>query len=253
MLYKHILIPNMKYSIFPCLLLAVFFISCHPVTETTLNGGVSNGGNGNPDAWVVPGLGTTYIYEDLDPNNLVVQSDTITVTKTGQHVGGKTNVTSLIDQFEGQKDSTFDNVDPNGDFSFGSPSSLDSLGNETFSWETYPSGSRLAINVFPPIDTILNNGSPNGEHAIRSDVKAFVGVENLSIPAGTFSTLHIRETNTSISTFPNDSLENSSNIETTDIWFAPSAGYYVKYLDIQTANGQTSQNDNIQLIKFLPK
>jgi hypothetical protein len=238
----------MKHLLLPGLLIAVFLVSCKQPTETTLNGGdsASRGGGVTPGAWTIPGAGTMYVFETTQ-QSITLEFDTITIVKSGINSFEEKNVVSYIVSSEGEIDSEFYGIGTNGNFAFGDGE--DSLGVEVFDpSETYPTGTQQPILLEPSLDSIEGN-----ERIVQSDNISFVGVENLSLPAGTFSTLHTREANINDEFLVEDSETILSiDSEFVDIWFAPSTGFYVKWTENTSENGVQSDSSGGELIKFTP-
>ncbi len=171
--------------------------------------------------------------------------DTVTILQTGQHLGGKVGVIGCLDR-AGTAGTFFYNIETNGDLSYGD-STPNASNGFTYTWTTFPTGSQKTIAA-PVVDTV-EAGIP----IFRSDVRTFVGTENITTPAGPFSTLHVRET--SINVIGNGSTSgcNASDTAITDTWFAPSIGIYVKIMHNGTNDGQVAPQLEVDLIKYLPK
>ena len=232
------------------LFIAAVFASCNQGgVDNTLNSGVESAG-----AWIVPSVGTSYVYSDSveSPNGSVDGSslegfDTATVLRTGQFFGGKSNVIELFDQNEGGLQ--FYNYESNGDISEDDSNTTDSAGRivKTLAWDTYPTGRKQTIVVNPAVDTI-----EDGERFISSDVREFIGTENITTPAGNFITLHIRETSINDGVAPNNSSGTFTDTSSYDVWFAPSIGYFVKVTDRDINNGSLLGGYECNLIKYTP-
>jgi hypothetical protein len=235
--------------IFASLFLIVILASCNQGGSVTS----LNDGGGSFGMWTIPGIGTKYIFQSTQSDSTSQEFDTLTILKTGQHLGGKTNVVSYSAGPAGEGDTEFYNIEQNGDFSESSDATNDSDGVivQRFNWDTLPTGSRKTTQLETPVDTI--EGQLNDqEHVVESDVVVFVGTENLSTPAGDFSTLHLRETFISIDSSLNGNGGFSSN-EVTDYWFATSTGFFVKVIDSGTDNGNPDQQSVDVLFKYEPK
>jgi hypothetical protein len=225
----------MKHKqIFVTLFIALLLPSCRQVADNPLNGSAVT--------WAIPTIGTSYVYQitEQDP---AARFDTITILQTGQHLGGKTGVVGCLDN-AGTIGTFFYNIEPNGDISYGD-STLTSP--STYTWTTFPTASQQ------PISDPVEDTTESGIHIFRSNVRTFVGAENITTTAGQFSTLHVRQTSISIITGP-DSLDcNASDTALTDTWFAPTVGLYVKVVNSGTEDGQASRQSEVDLVKYLPK
>ncbi len=230
-------------KLLPALFTLMLVSSCNQGASTSVNGGGSVGG------WITPGIGTTYVYQTTSPDTTGTEFDTITILKNGQEIGGKTNVISYSSGSGGNGDTEFYAIESNGDFSVSSGETNDSDGIivPAFVWETYPTGSRKTTPITPTLNTIEFN-----DHIVQSDIVAFIASEMLSTPAGTFSTLHVRETNINIDSSLNGN-GGSSFSTITDYWFAPSAGFFVRIIINETENGLADPQEEINLFKFSPK
>jgi hypothetical protein len=231
----------MKHSLLPGLLLAVFLVSCHQSTETTLNGGGEGAG-----PWIIPGVGTEFIFTDTAPGDSappVIDTLEYTIASTGQQVGGKSNVVGYLASRSGQSPtSLFYAIESNGNFSSG-----DSISPDSIAWIDYPTGTQKTI-LDTPTTTISS-----GEQTTTTDVRSFIGAENLTTTAGNFYTLHVRETETTL-TIDTEVSFHDSEVFVDDYWFAPSIGLFVKITATQNDNGGPSGfNDEFDLIKYLPK
>ncbi len=230
----------MKHPLLPGLLLAVALVSCNQSTNTVLNGGTES-----TVPWVTPNVGTAFVFELTGVNPNFHPTDTILIVKTGQHIGGKTNVIDYEDH-AGTIGTSFYNIENNGDISEGY-TTIKVLGDTTYIWTTFPTAS------LKPIADPVTDTTESGIHIFRSDVRTFVSAENLITPVGTFSTLHVRETYINIDS-TNDTLNfNSNDTSITDKWYAPSIGLYVKVTSSETTNGHPSDLSETDLIKYLPK
>ncbi len=235
---KHL---KLLFAFFTLILLA----SCNQGTSTSENGGGSAGG------WNLPGVGTTYIYQLTPVESSEPEFDTITVFATGQHLGGKNNVITYSTGSTGNGDTECYAIESNGNFSVSDDETNDSDGFivQDFDWETYPTGTKQATALAPPVNTVEDS-----ELEVSSDTVTFIGTENTSTPAGEFSTLHLRETSISIDSSLNGNGGFSSNTSTiTDYWFAPSAGFFVKVIINDTENGLADPQAELNLFKYSPK
>jgi hypothetical protein len=221
-------------------LLIIILTSCNQGGVTSINDG-----GGSVGMWIIPGVGTKFVSQVTQAASTTPEFDTFSITKTGQHLGGKTNVvTFAVDDFG---DTEFYNIESNGDISLAGSETSDSDGItiRIFNWQTYPTGSRKNILAEPTLDT-----TENDEHVVQSDIRAFIGVENLSTPAGEFSTLHIRETEIDSESSLTGTGEFFSSNDVTDLWFAPSVGFFVKIMGDQSENGQPEQQSEQELFKY---
>jgi hypothetical protein len=234
-----------QIKILAALFLIVILASCNQGGSTSINDG-----GGSFGMWTIPGVGTKYILEYTQSDTSATEFDTITVIKTGQHRGGKTNVVSFFSSDNGNNDTSFYNIEQNGDFSEGSDESDDSDGIilQRFNWSTFPTGSRKTSQLETPLDT-----TENGEHEVESDVVRFIATANLSTPAGDFSTLHLRETRIDSDSSLSSGNDASSSNEVTDYWFATSTGFFVKVIDNETENGNPEPQSGTILFKYEPK
>lgn len=236
--------------IFSALLVALLVGLCSNSSETLLNGRVETIGN-----WNIPKVGTEYVYQFRPNDSTAPTSDTFTIVKTGQRVGGKTNVVIATVSFRGRVDTEVYNIEPNGNFSLGiaSEHAVDSMGhvlpNIIYIWKTFPIYSRNTIAALPP----GNFFDAVGNHFISSDQCTLVGTETLSSQAGEFSTLHARETEIDDESFAKNSQNTYTDTAFTDIWFAPTIGLYVKWVQHAEMNSRTISEANINLIKYLPQ
>src|ERR1017187_3179531 len=96
------------------LLLAALLPSYSQASQTSITGGVEGVGN-----WLIPRVGTQYIYQFRPNDSTVLGYDTFTVITTGQHISGKTNVVVSTVSFKGRVDTDVYNIESNGDFSLG--------------------------------------------------------------------------------------------------------------------------------------
>ncbi len=230
----------MKHSLLPGLLITIFLVSCHQSTETSLNGG------GSTNGWVVPGVGTEFIYTvTITTDSIVPDTLEYAVTSTGQQVAGKSNAIRMSLFEDGQIQQGQGGayvIESNGDFSVD-----DSIAPGDITWKTYPTGSQNTITD-PPTDS-----SSFGEQIITTDVRSFIGSENLTTAAGNFSTLHVREVITTIEIDTTEGFRDST-VDTGDHWFAPSLGFFVKATESETETGRlTVFNIETDLIKYLPQ
>ncbi len=229
----------MKHLLLPGLLCAVFLVSCKQTSETTLNGS-------SIGMWAIPNTGTTYVFENTPSTGF----DTDVIVKTGQSLGGKTNVLTYSDHSsDGEIANHYYSIDPNGDFSIGSnEGAVDSLGNPVFTWQTYPTGSRQPINVEPPFDTIEGD-----EIEVRTDIISYVDTETLTVAAGTYSTMHIQQVFIDADSIPNDPGDSFSEIESYDLWFAPAIGNYIKTSEVLTENNEAENASVVELIQYIAR
>ncbi len=224
------------------LLFSIVVASCNQGSETPLFPPSEN-----VSTWTIPTVGTQFVFADSENQSVEPAIDTFIIAKTGQHESGKTNVISYLEVTEnGGSDSGYYNIETNGDFSFGERDG-DSAGMPFFTWDTYPTGSEQTINFETPVDTTLANGN----QLIESDARSFVGIENLTLPAGSFSTIHIRQVFID-SEFFTTSNSSSSEREIEDYWFAPSLGMYVKFAFTESEDGQIDDETDMELIKYIP-
>ena len=190
--------------------------------------------------WTIPGVGTEYILQITQVGSSTSTFDTLTVLNVNQHIGGKWNVVSSI--IHGQIEAGFSNIEPNGDYSFGVGGPI------LIKWTTFPTGTRQTISD-PIVDTF--EGSVHLQH---SDVRSYIGEENVTTAAGEFSALHIRETRVDIQMTGSDTLARLfSDTEIVDYWFAPSIGRDVKWIDNLTENGQPQPQREEDIINYIPE
>ncbi len=241
----------MKYlRIFSALLIAVLVGLCSQSSETLLNGRVETVGN-----WNIPKVGTQYVYQFRPNDSAVPIFDTFTIIKTGQHICGKTNVVVCAVAYRGRVDTAVYNIESNGDFSLGiaSEHAVDSRGHILpqiiYIWKTFPICSRKTVVALPPRDS----SDAAGDHFISSDQCTFVGAETLTLPAGEFSTLHARETEMDVETYVVDSQYTYTDTAFTDIWFVPTIGHYVKWVQHAVMNRRMTSEANIDLVKYSPQ
>jgi hypothetical protein len=226
----------MKYlNILSALLTLVLVSSCNQGASTSVNGDTGAG------VWMVPAVGTRYVYESQGINSPVF--DTVTILATDQHLGGKTGVIGCADH-SGGVGTFFYNIEQNGDISYGDSSHSSP---SVYTWTTFPTASQK------PIGDPVTDTTEGSIHIFKSDVRSFVGTETLTTLAGSFSALHVRETSISIITGPDSLNCNASDTAITDTWFAPSTGLYVKVVDSGTEDGQAFNQSEVDLIKYLPK
>jgi hypothetical protein len=224
--------------IFSAVLFVVLLASCKQASNSDPTVGM----------WTISGAGTVLMYQSTQQGSNVLGYDTMTILNTGQSIGGKTNVFYLGSM--GRPGYLFYDIEANGDISMadttvpGLPGSL-----PTLPWLTFPSGSHVPI-FDPSLDTL--------EGAYRytdTSVRTFIGIENITVPAGSFSTIHVRETDRNFVT-RTDSLNPSidSTIENMDFWFAPSLGFYVKqtYNLLNTDGYDRITQSEVDLIKYIP-
>jgi hypothetical protein len=227
------------------LVLLLFFCllaSCNQGSSTTDNGGGSSG------SWTIPGVGTEYIYTINVPDsagNSIADTLEYAVTSTGQEVAGKSNAIRMALLQNGQVQPGQGGayvIESNGDFS-----ADDSIAPGDIIWKTYPTGSQKTISD-PPVDSFSF-----GTQIITTDVRSFIGSENISTVAGNFSTLHVREVITTIEIDTTEGFSDTS-VDTGNHWLAPSTGFFVKATQLDTENGQINGfNFETDLIKYLPK
>jgi hypothetical protein len=225
------------------LFMLMLVASCHQSSETSLNGG---SGIGGADAWVVPGVGTEYVFTfevSGDSGSPVIDTIIYTIVSTGQQVGGKSNVVRFLTSGSGQSPSShFYAIESNGNFSVG-----DSITPDSIAWTDYPTGTRQTIS-----DTPTNTVS-FGEQSVATDVRSFIGAETLTTAAGNFSTLHVRDAETSV-TIDSAVSFHDSEVVMDDYWFAPSIGFFVKSTATSNDNGGPSGfNEEFDIIKYMPK
>ena len=175
----------MKHLPFPSLLLAFFLVSCSQSSNTSVN----NGG-GSAVTWTIPTAGTEYVFQSTAVGLPNIPPDTAVIVTTGQHLGGKTNVITYADH-AGTIGTSFYNIENNGDISDGNYIT-DGLGDTTYVWTTFPTGSQQ------PISDPVTDTTEVGIHIFRSNVRTFVGAETLTTIAGPFSTLHVRQTSINV-------------------------------------------------------
>jgi hypothetical protein len=229
-----------QLRIFTLLLLVVLVGACSQSSDTTLNGGTQS-----TVPWVIPNVGTAYVFQLDGANPNIHPVDTIFILSTGQHIGGKTNVIDYADH-AGTIGTSFFNIEANGDISDGYYTT-NALGDTTYVWTTFPTGSLKPI-ADPVTDTI-----EQGIHIFRSNVRTFIGAENLVTLVGPFSTLHVRETSITIDS-SNDTLNfNVNDTSVMDRWYAPSIALYVKVITSGISHGQPSDQSETDFIKYLPK
>jgi hypothetical protein len=230
----------MKNLWIPCFLLASVLASCSQSSDTS-----QNNGGGNSVNWIIPAVGTEYVFQSTTQGLPKSIFDTLSILQTGQHIGDKTGVIGCLDK-TGSAGTFFYNIENNGDLSYGDSTPNDA-GGFTYEWTTFPTGSQKPI-ANPLVDTV-EAGIP----IFRSDVRTFVGAENLITAAGPLATLHVRET--SINIIGNDSTLgcNASDTAVVDTWFAPSIGIYVKVVNTGTTDGVLDPQSEVDLIKYLPK
>ncbi|HEY3875510.1 MAG TPA: hypothetical protein VGM92_08525 [Candidatus Kapabacteria bacterium] len=204
-----------------------------------------NDGSGTLGQWTVAGRGTSYVYLDS-----LQGIDTIRVLLNGQHLGGKQNVIVAVNVTQGgSPDTTWFNIEPNGDFSIGDRLEEDSDGFFVFdfNWNTFPVMSRTTIVLPGAVDTEINE-----EHVIRSITSSFVAVEPIQTPIGTYQTLHARfaTVNDQI-----DSLEGFSFVDTTatDYWFAPQLGMYIREQAWTSEDNSLLTSISAKLIQYFPR
>jgi hypothetical protein len=214
---------------FQSLLVAATFVSlvgCNQGSDTSLNGG-------GYVSWTVPRVGTGYVFQIQTPDTAIVE--TLFVVGIGERHGEKSNVIrfSTLNNGDG-----FAAIEPNGDFSLGDSSS------DWFRWTTFPTASRTDISD-PKVDTI-----EFGEHRTRSTVRSYVGAENLTVAGHRLYTIHVKEVDlrSDIDTagFFADSSQN-----TTDFWFAPSLGFFVREHEQELSNGKTDGIFDVNLIEII--
>jgi hypothetical protein len=240
----------MTLRIYLKLLVALLVGLCSYCSETSLNGRVENGGN-----WNIPKVGTQYIYQFKPNDSAITAFDTFTVIKTGKHICGKTNVVVSTVSFRGRVDTDVYNIEPNGDFSLGiaSEHAVDSKGHILpeiiYIWKTFPICSKKMVVALSPRDSFYSSG----DHLISSNQCTFVGVETITSPAGKFSTLHAREIDMDNENFATDSLHSYIDSAFTDIWFAPTIGLYVKWVQHAVMNRRMISEANINLVKYSPR
>jgi hypothetical protein len=204
-----------------------------------------NDSSGNSVFWTIPEIGTEEIYQAVVPDSVVTVYNTLIILATKEHIGEKTNVISYSEGPSAQ-DSGFYNIEPNGDISIGD-SMLNSSGEYSFRWTTFPTGSRQPISD-PVIDT-----TEHGADVFQSDVRTFVDTETITTLAGVFSTLHVREITINIISEPDSDITYENYSDITDTWFAPSIGWKVREIDNVTINGKPQSQSETDLIKFEPK
>ena len=126
-----------NYAIVASLFLVVALASCSQNSGTSLN----NGG-GSMVRWTTQNIGTSYVFEEIQPNSKKPVIDTITILETGQNLGGKTGVVGAED-IAGTIGAFFYNIEQNGDISFGDSSFSTP---SSYTWKTYPTASQQPIS-----------------------------------------------------------------------------------------------------------
>jgi hypothetical protein len=226
-----------RLKILASLLPFVLLTSCHQGSDTS-----PNNGGGSTVTWTIPSVRAKYVFQSSTPGLTKTVLDTSIIVTTGQHLGGKTNVITYED-LAGTIGTAFYNIEDNGDISDGDAA----LGDTTFTWTTFPTASHQ------PISDPVTDTTEGGIHIFRSNVCTYVGGETLTTLAGSFSTLHVRETSISIVTGP-DSLDcNARDTSILDRWYAPTIGLYVKVTNNGTNDGQPFDQSEVDLVKYLPK
>ena len=224
---------------------------CFGISATALSScSHSTSPNSGTFTWTVPSIGTMFIFKgssSTDPPIL----DTFEITATGQSIGGKSNVVRLVSRNMQDSSVGFYNLEPNGDFSLGDSGSSGLPGRmPEYTWQTFPVGDPQTISD-PPVDT-----QDGPYHNVESSVRALVGIETLTVPAGTFSAYHAREIWKNFSTRTDSLSANSdSTVGYFDIWFVPSIGMYIKETDttINTGHYKNFTTGEGDLIKYVPR
>jgi hypothetical protein len=217
-------------------LLLVPIAACNQGTDTTLN----NGG-GTSGMWTIPGVGTMYIYQFPGQG---AGFDTLKIVSSGEEIGGKPNV-ARYRVLGSDTEFHYISYQPNGDISLG-----DSTNNGFIEWETFPTGSHNPITNGTPLDTF-----EFGSRVVESDVNSYLRNENLIVAGADFATIHIKNVHKDFEIEIDSTGLTQGYIDTTDYWFAPSIGLYVKVKDLQTPADTTQPQQKIEfdLVKYLPR
>jgi hypothetical protein len=226
-------------QIFTILSITVLIASCTHSTDA--NGGGSIG------IWTIPGTGTQYVFRELTGDSILTPTDTIQyqVYSTGQTLNGQSNVeTLLVTYSNGDVSPQYFAYEPNGDL-------LVNQSNNNSVGPTWIPASTGSHQVLSSKTTDTSNASL-GITIVDIDTNSYIGAETLSTAIGNFSTIHIRSAVLhNVFDLVGD---NDTSFDTTDYWFAPSAGFFVKEFEHDNIdNGVSSFNTETDLIKYLPK
>jgi hypothetical protein len=227
----------MRYNrIIFALCIAVVFTSCSQNSVTTINNSAVT--------WVFPSVGTLFVYQITNQDSISPAFDTITILNTGLQIKGKTNVTGYVEN-NGTVDTALYNIELDGDISYGNSAQYF---HPNFIWQTFPTASHK------PISDPLVNIWEGETRTVISDIRTFVGADNITTLGGVFSTLHVKEIVAIFdSTIDPSGDYSEKDTVVTDTWFAPEIALYVKVIDNETFGGQPQPQTETDLIKYEPK
>ncbi len=238
-------------KLFFALLVAVPVGLYRQISETSHNGHVEKADN-----WIIPNVGTKYVYE-FRPNDTAAPAlDTFTIIKTGQHVCGKTNVVISTVSFRGRVDTAVYNIESNGDFSLGiaSEHAVDSMGHILpeiiYIRKTFPIYSRKTVVALPPRDSHPMQQATISQHPMNALLSAPEMLKTAS--RNIFDASRKRNRHGLWKTSLTDSLRSYTDSSFTDIWFAPMIGLYVKWGQHAVMNRRIIPQANINLVKYSP-
>jgi hypothetical protein len=214
--------------LFPILLLALS--SCSDSTD----------GASSVAGWRIPGVGTQFMFVNSYSNG-ITGNDTllVTVQQTGQNNGGQSGVVVIYqDDYNGSIGISDYTVQHNGDLWMS-----DQVNNnfEVTNWDPYPTGSHDTLT-----ESTTDSSSVPGYKVLTTDSNYYVDSEDISTPAGSFSTIRV-ESRIIQKLLDSYNRLSAITIDTADYWFAPSAGYYVKAM-VRGTDNYTST-----LVKYSPQ
>lgn len=165
-------------------------------------------------AWIVPTVGTIYIYQFVNtlPDSIYTTYDTITVIAMGLTRLGKTDVFETASR----TDTALYHVETNNDISTADLNTPDPQ------WSLYPTGSHTTL-FDPAVDSIRSDGT----HIRVTSSRSFVGLESMNVLSSSYSTLHTTEVDSNIAERVRDTSYSITAI-TTDFWFIPQIGSFGK-------------------------
>ena len=174
---------------------------------------------------VRPGVGSRFIYKSTvtrGSNGIPeVNYDTMVVTNTGLHIGGRAEVVEMVYKHTPSRASLgfglefmYFSYDANGDVSRAVSHSPYLEDGDTAAWSTYPVGSRTS-----KVLSILDDDPPGDDLTIKSD---YTGSESIAVGSEKLASHKI----STLYTFTNS--EGGSTTEEMLTSFAPSIGTFTR-------------------------
>jgi hypothetical protein len=198
---------SLRRSFFSICLLGLAIAGCTSSTETAAPA----------VPWRVPGAGTDYTFTTttkfLATGGIQTNVETshFTVEATGLSVDGKSNAV----RFSSGHDSGYVVYAANGDIM------MSDSGENGFTWLVYPTGNHGAI-VLPGLDST----DSDGVHYVQSNTRTYDGTERITVTAGSYDAIRIRETTSDTTTLANGSAY--TYYKDSHYWFVPSLGFLAK-------------------------